>query len=98
MDFPVQPVGDHIIIKRIPAETVSLGGIVIPEVSREKPRRGFVLAVGPGEILPSGERNTIPLEPGDTIVYERDYGTEVMVGAVELTILRHSEVIAKEIG
>lgn len=45
----IRPLNDRVIIKRTSAvETITPGGIVIPEQARERPQEGIVIAVGPG--------------------------------------------------
>ncbi|MFN4182809.1 MAG: co-chaperone GroES, partial [bacterium] len=41
------PLSDHVVIKRLEREAVSEGGIVLPDVAKDKPVLGEVIAVGP---------------------------------------------------
>jgi chaperonin GroES len=93
MEFPLQPLTSHLIVKRIDSEWETTRGIIY---RADKPRRGLVIAVGPGTMLDSGEREPMELEPGDVAVYPKNYGTEITIGGVELTFLRAADVLAKE--
>ncbi len=42
----IRPLGDKVLVKRIEAEAVTAGGIVLPDSAKEKPKRGRVQAVG----------------------------------------------------
>ncbi len=96
MEFPLEPLTTHVVVKRIFPESVTPGGIVIPEISRDHPTRGIVIAVGPGTRLDNGEVIPVSLEPGDIAIYPPLYGTEIVVGGVELTFLKEADVVAKE--
>ena len=52
----VVPLDDKVVIKRLDAEEMTAGGILLPDVAREKPRQGRVLSVGDGRLLSSGSR------------------------------------------
>ena len=43
-----KPLGNRILVKRSEAE-MTKGGILLPDSAQEKPKRGEVLAVGPGK-------------------------------------------------
>ena len=45
----IRPLEDRVVIKQIEAEEKTAGGIVLPDTAKEKPQRGIVLAVGPGQ-------------------------------------------------
>lgn len=50
----IYPHRDRIIVKVLEADTVSAGGIVIPDAAKEKPSRGKVLSVGTGRLTETG--------------------------------------------
>jgi chaperonin GroES len=71
-------------------------GIVLPDTAKEKPQRGRVLAVGPGNRSEqSGELIPLDVAEGDEVIFSKYGGTEVKVGVDELLILRESDVLAK---
>jgi chaperonin GroES len=43
-----RPLHDRVVVKRIDAEEMSAGGIIIPDTAKEKPSEGEIIAVGPG--------------------------------------------------
>ncbi len=45
----ITPLHDRVIVKPAAPETISKGGIIIPDNAQEKPQRGLVLAAGPGK-------------------------------------------------
>ena len=56
----VKPLGDKILVKRLEAEDVTKGGIVLPESAKEKPKEGRVQEVGPGKVLTGLARRAFP--------------------------------------
>ncbi len=45
----ITPLNDRVVIKRFEADEKSAGGILLPDAARNKPQKGEVLAVGPGD-------------------------------------------------
>lgn len=91
----LKPLDDRVIIKPAESEEVTSGGIVLPEKAREKQQRGKVVAVGPGKLLDSGERATLAVKVGDSVLYGKYSGNEVKVNGDELKIVRESDILAK---
>ena len=50
----IRPLADKVIVQRLEAESVTSGGIVLPDAAREKPQRGKVVSVGKGKMLEDG--------------------------------------------
>lgn len=71
-----RPVHDRIVVRRLESETITPGGLVIPEKGREKPCRGVVLAVGPGR-WERGSRVPMSVVPHDVILFGKYAGSEV---------------------
>ena len=42
----IRPLADRVIVQRVEAESVTTGGIVLPDSAKEKPQRGKVISVG----------------------------------------------------
>jgi chaperonin GroES len=92
----VQPLGDRLIVEVLEEEQITGSGIVLPDTAKEKPQRGRVLAVGPGERSEhTGELIPMDVAVGDEIIFSKYGGTEVKVGADDVLILRQTDVLAK---
>jgi len=91
----LQPLGDRLIVEVLEEEETTASGIVLPDTAKEKPQRGRVLAVGPGDRNDKGELIPLDVAVGDEIIFSKYGGTEVKVGAEDLLILRESDVLAK---
>jgi len=95
----LQPLGDRLIVEVLDEEETTISGIVLPDTAKEKPQRGRVLEVGPGEWNEkTGERRPIDLAKGDEIIFSKYGGTEIKLGTDEVLILRESDVLAKVVG
>ena len=94
----LKPLGDRLIVEIHDEEESTASGIVLPDTAKEKPQRGYVLAVGLGARDEDGRHIPIDLEEGDEIIFSKYGGTEIKLGADEVLILRESDVLAKVVG
>jgi len=90
----IKPLGDHVLIRRVEAESKTKGGIVLPESAKEKPREGIVLAVGDGRMLDSGERQAFQVKVEDRVLFSSYAGTEIKVQGEDLLLVREDEILA----
>jgi chaperonin GroES len=90
----VVPLGQKIVVRRLDAEEMTEGGILLPDAAREKSKEGRVLSVGDGKLLPSGDRAEPEVKEGDRIIFSNYAGTEVKVDDVDLLIMDAEEVLA----
>lgn len=89
----LKPLGDRILVKPLPQEEKTAGGVYLPDTAKEKPMRGEVMAVGPGKILDSGERQALDVEVGQTVLYGKYSGTEIKLDGEDYVILQEREVL-----
>jgi len=94
MSVSIKPLADRVLVEPLEGETVSKGGIVIPDTAKEKPQQGKVIAVGPGRIGDEGTRIEPDVKKGQKILYGKYSGTEVTVAGKEYLILRESDILA----
>ncbi len=95
MAVKIRPLGDRVVIKALPKEEVSKGGIVLPDTAKEKPQEGEIIAVGPGKLSEDGKRIAMEVKVGDRVVYSKYAGTEFKLDDEEVIILRESDILAK---
>jgi len=96
MASKLQPLGDRVVVKPMPKEEVTKGGIVLPDTAKEKPQEGKVIAVGPGRLTDDGKRLTMDVKEGDVVIYAKYGGTEIKEDGEELIILRESDILARK--
>jgi len=89
----VKPLGDKILVRRVEAEEMTKGGIVLPDTAKEKPREGVVLEVGEGKLLDDGKRAPFTVKKKDRILFSSYAGTEVNLGGDEYLILSEDDVL-----
>jgi chaperonin GroES len=68
MEEIYEPLGDGLIVKPQEKQSVSSGGILIPETAREDALRGEVIAVGPD----------CTIKQGDTVAYTKHGGVKLI--------------------
>ncbi|MBI5762494.1 MAG: co-chaperone GroES [Planctomycetes bacterium] len=90
----VRPLGDKVLIKRLEAESVTAGGIVLPDSAKEKPKRGRIQAVGEGKMLDTGERAKLTVKKGDEVLFTSYAGTEIKLDGEEFIIMDESDILA----
>jgi len=90
----LKPLGDKVVVKRLEAETTTKGGIVLPDTAKEKPKRGKIVAVGPGRTLDSGEIAKPTVKKGDEVIFSSFAGTEIEVDGREMLIMSTDDILA----
>lgn len=88
----IRPLHDRVVVRRVEEETMSAGGIVLPDSASEKPSQGEILAVGTGKVLDDGSTRTLDVKVGDKILFGQYGGSTVKVDGEELLILREDEI------
>jgi chaperonin GroES len=89
IECPIIPMGDRIVILPVEEGEQTYGNIVVPDMGKEKPEIGEVLAVGPGRICTNGVLIPNTLKVGQTVMVPK-FGAQV----VELN--REKYVMASE--
>ncbi|MCJ7660676.1 MAG: co-chaperone GroES [Anaerolineales bacterium] len=94
MSISLKPLGNRVVVKPIEEEDITAGGIVLPESAKEKPQKGEILAIGPGERDDDGKRIELDVAEGDIVLYAKYSGTEIKLDGDKLLILRESDILA----
>lgn len=89
----LRPLSDRVVVKPTEAEKTTKGGLVIPDSAKEKPMEGTVIAVGPGRLRDDGQRATIDLKEGDSVLYSKYGGTPFQVDEEDLLILSEEDIL-----
>lgn len=92
----IKPLGDRVLVKRLEAEEITEGGIVIPDTAREKPKKGKIIEVGEGKLLESGQRAEFQVKKGDRVIFSSFAGTEVKVDGEEYLLMPEEDILAVE--
>lgn len=94
MSINLIPLGSRVVVEPMEEEEVTAGGIVLPETAKEKPQKGVILSVGPGERDEEGKRIAMDVKVGDVVLYAKYGGTEIKIDGKKLLILRESDLLA----
>ncbi|MBV1908949.1 MAG: co-chaperone GroES [Kangiellaceae bacterium] len=89
----IRPLHDRVLVRRMEDETVSAGGILIPDNAKEKPSRGEILAVGNGKHLENGDVRALDVKVGDKVLFGKYSGNEVKVDGEELLVMREDDIV-----
>ena len=94
MSMSLKPLGNRVVVEPEEQEEITAGGIVLPETAKEKPQKGTILSVGPGERDEDGKRIPMDVAPGDKVLFAKYAGTEIKVEGQKLLILKESDLLA----
>jgi chaperonin GroES len=89
----IHPLADRIVVRPIEETEHVRGGLHIPDMVKDKPLHGEVVAAGPGRIK-KGKRIPMELTVGQKILYERYTGIEVSFDDDRYLIIKESDVLA----
>lgn len=89
----IRPLHDRLVVRRLENESMTAGGILIPDNAKEKPVQGEVLAVGPGKTLDNGDKKSLDVKVGDKVLFGKYAGTEVKIGGEELVVMREDDIM-----
>jgi len=90
----IHPLGSRIVVEPSEGEEATATGIFIAQTSKEKPQKGTVLAVGPGE-WEDGQRAPMDVKAGETVLFAKYAGTEFKYQGEEYLIISQKDVLAK---
>ena len=90
----IQPCGERILVKLMDQEEKSPGGIIVPDTAKEKPQQGKVMAVGKGRLMENGTVRALEVKVGDTILFGKYVGSDVLHEDKEFLILGDEDVLA----
>jgi len=93
MTISLKPLGNRVLVEPIEEDEKTAGGIYLPENAKEKPQRGTVLAVGPGEREESGKRIPMDVSVGDQVLFAKYAGNEIKMDGKKLLIMRESDLL-----
>jgi chaperonin GroES len=94
MALNLKPLGSRVVVEPLEENEVTAGGIVLPETAKEKPQKGTVLSVGPGDRDDDGKRIPMDVAVGDVVLFAKYGGTEIKIDSKKLLILRESDLLA----
>ena len=93
MATSIKPLGQRVLVKRLEAEQVAAGGIIIPDTAKEKPQEAEVIALGTGGKDDDGKLIEFQVKVGDKVLISKYGGTDVKVDGQELLIINENDIL-----
>lgn len=95
MHAKIEPLQDQVVIRREDLVSTTKGGLVLPDVSKEKPTTGFVVAVGEGRWISGPFFVKTRLHPGDKVLFGAYSGMEIELGGEKLLVMSEQDIIGR---
>ena len=89
----IKPLGHRVLVKRLAAEEISAGGIVLPDSAQEKPQEAEVVSLGTGGKDENGNDIVFAVKEGDKVLISKYGGTDVKVDGEDLLIVSESDIL-----
>ncbi|MEK6684329.1 MAG: co-chaperone GroES [Nitrospirota bacterium] len=100
----IRPLNDWALIRPRSEKEKTAGGIIIPDVAKERPSEGEVLAIGEGHYKEEQDKKGkvidkkfVPtvVKTGDRVLYEKYGVTKVELDGEELVLVREESILGR---
>jgi chaperonin GroES len=92
--MPIQPLFDHVLVKRTKQARTTASGLILPDSTQEKMNRGVVISVGTGNVDDSGDTQNLEVQEGDTVVFGKYSGSSIQdENGEDLLILKEKDIL-----
>jgi chaperonin GroES len=89
----IRPLSDNILVKRFSNQSVTTGGIFVPETAQGKTQTGEVISIGEGKTLVDGKILSPKISVGDVVIFGKYAGTDVELNGEDFFLLKESDVL-----
>lgn len=89
----IKPLFDRVVLRIEKEQTTNVGGIFLPDMSREKSQIATVVAVGQGGIV-DGNDVVMQVKVGDRVLFSKFAGTEFKYQDQDLLIIKQTDILA----
>ena len=93
MKCPIIPLGDRIVMLPIDEGEQQYGSIIVPDMGKEKPEMGKVLAVGEGRVTNQGAIIQNQLKEGQIVMVPKFGAQTVVVNGETYIIASENDVL-----
>ena len=94
MNSKLKPVNGIIVLKKVEEEEQTYGNIIIPDLGKERPELGIVVAVSSTYNWHSGLEKPSELEVGQKVVIPKMGSMVVSVDNEDYTLVKETDVLA----
>ena len=88
-----RPLCDFVAVRPFEPSQKTATGIVLPDIAKQTPERGEVVAVGPGRRDKHGVLRASTLRPGQRVVFCKGSGHEITVNGQKLLVMKESDIL-----
>jgi chaperonin GroES len=89
----VTMISTRLLVKVIEEESKTAGGLIIPQVAKEKPNSGKVLVSGPGMMTLKGELIANTVQAGDVIYFPKNAGNPITIDREDFLVIEEKDVL-----
>ena len=93
MESPIIPLGDKIVILPQEEGEQTYGNIVVPDMGKEKPEIGVVLASGPGRVTTNGVLIKNKIKKGEIVIVPNFGAKKIEIKGKSYTIASENDVL-----
>ena len=90
----IKPLHNHIVIKQQDETETMYGNIVVPDMGKEKPLMGEVVAVGPGIYTITGTWLETKVQVGEVVVFPAFGGTKMTIEGEGYVVMKEQDLLA----
>ena len=88
----ISMISTRLLVKVI-EENTTAGGLIIPNVAKDKPTKGTVLVSGPGMMTLKGELIANTVQAGNTIIFPKNAGNEIKIDREDFLVIEEKDVL-----
>ena len=92
-NIPITTLADRVLIQPIEAEESTYGNIVVPDMGKDRPDFGNVLAVGPGRYDNNGNLIPIRVKVGQKVIMPKYGANTVEIEGEEYVLASETEIL-----
>ena len=90
----LNPANDRVVVKPIEEDEQLYGNIIVPDMGKERPEMGEVIAVGPGRMSEFGKHIPVKAKVGQVVLVPKIGSIRVELEGQEFYIVQDREILA----
>lgn len=85
----VKPLGDRVLISQEQPKDVSDGGIIIPDIAKQKSQIGNIVAVADDT-----DNVKMSVKIGDKVLFGKHSGSQINIDGIDYLLMRESDIFS----
>lgn len=90
----LNPANDRVVVKPIEEDEQLYGNIIVPDMGKERPEMGEVIAAGPGRMSEFGKHIPVKAKVGQVVLVPKIGSIRVELEGQEYYIVQDREILA----